>query len=365
MLLSSLHGQAQSSWADSTLNTMSLDEKIGQLIMVAAYSNKDSVYENHLGATIEKHHIGGIIFFQGSPLSQALMTNTYQQSAKVPLMIGMDAENGVGWRIKPAMEFPNQTLLGAIRDTNLIYRLGAAIGQQCRAMGIHVNFAPVADINVNPKHPVIGIRSFGEKNEEVGNRTLQYMRGLQSQHVMAVAKHFPGHGAVTADSHKETPFDPRAASVIRDHDMAVFKSLIAEQRLDAIMPAHVIYPELDPRPASGSAYWLKTVLRGELGFDGVIFSDDLSMEGAAIMGSYAERGQASLDAGCDMILVCNNRKGAVSVLDNLSPIKAERVTKLYHKGSFSRQELRDSARWKTVSAQLEQLHARWQEAKSA
>ena len=186
MLLSSFHAQAQSSWVDSTLNTMSLDEKIGQLIMVAAYSNKDSLYENHLGAAIEKYHIGGIIFFQGSPLRQALMTNKYQQSAKIPLMIGMDAENGVGWRIKPAMEFPNQTLLGAIRDTNLIYRLGAAIGQQCRVMGIHVNFAPVADINVNPKNPVIGIRSFGEKKEEVGNRTLQYTQGLQSQHVMAV-----------------------------------------------------------------------------------------------------------------------------------------------------------------------------------
>lgn len=212
MLLPSFHGQAQSAWADSTLNTMSLDEKIGQLIMVAAYSNKDSVYENHLGATVEKYHIGGIIFFQGSPLKQALMTNKYQQSAKIPLMIGMDAENGVGWRIKPAMEFPNQTLLGAIRDTNLIYRLGAAIGQQCRTMGIHVNFAPVADINVNPKNPVIGIRSFGEKKEEVGNRTLQYMRGLQSQHVMAVAKHFPGHGDTDVDSHLALTPDPSHGS---------------------------------------------------------------------------------------------------------------------------------------------------------
>ena len=312
LLVCPLAGRSQSQWVDSTLNAMSLEEKIGQLIMIAAYSNKDSLYEKQLGATIEKYHIGGIIFFQGTPSKQAAMTNDYQQRAYIPLMIGMDAESGVGWRIKPAMEFPNQTLLGAIRDTNLIYRIGQAIGRQCRTMGIHVNFAPVADINVNPKNPVIGIRSFGEKKDEVGNRSLQYTRGLESQQIMPVAKHFPGHGDTDTDSHFALPLIRHSVARIDTVELYPFRQLIAAG-IPGVMVAHLNVPSYDSAniPASLSHHIVTQLLREKMHFDGLCFTDAMNMKGVTKGNSPGEADVKALSAGNDILLFPENVEATV------------------------------------------------------
>ena len=184
----------QKVWVDSTYNSLSLKQKIGQLYMVQVFSNQDETSMKAILNQIKKHHIGGLIYSRGGPVRQVLLNNKLQAVSKVPLLIGMDAEWGLNMRLDSTFAFPWNMTLGAIKDLDLIRQTGKHIGEHCKRIGVHFNFAPVVDINTNPKNPIIGVRSFGEQKEVVTSHSLALMEGMQSSGIMANAKHFPGHG---------------------------------------------------------------------------------------------------------------------------------------------------------------------------
>lgn len=305
--------QKAEAWADSVLQQMSLKEKIGQLFMIAAYSNQTESYENHLEQQLLKYRVGGIIFFQGDPEHQANLIRRYQQKAKYPLMIGLDAEHGIGWRLKSAMEFPKMLIAGAVQNDSLIYALGATIARHCHETGVHVNFAPVADINSNPKNPVIGMRSFGEDPEQVAQKTILYAKGSISRGVLPVVKHFPGHGDTDTDSHQTLPLLSHSKQRLDSIELYPYRAII-DAHLPAIMTSHLAVKSLDSTgtPASLSSIVIQDILKKELGFQGLCFTDALNMKGVSQNHAPGEIEVKALLAGNDILLFPENLEKAIS-----------------------------------------------------
>ncbi|NND33775.1 MAG: beta-N-acetylhexosaminidase, partial [Saprospiraceae bacterium] len=278
LLMTGLNGQSNqvNTWVDSVLQSMSLDEKIGQVFSVRAYSREDKEHIRTVKAQIKKYHIGGICFFQGDPVKQAQLVNTYQDLSTIPLLISIDAEWGLGMRFpKKAISFPRQLTIGAITDHQLIYLMGKEIGRQCRLAGVTVNYAPVADINNNPNNPVINVRSFGEDRYNVAAKSFAYMKGLSDAGVLACAKHFPGHGDTDVDSHYDLPVITHDRQRLDSIELFPFEMLI-KQNIPAIMVTHLQVPALDSRPNRPTVVSEKAVhglLREEYGFEGLIITD--------------------------------------------------------------------------------------------
>ncbi len=300
-------------WVDSVLTHMTLNEKIGQLFMIAAYSNKNSDYDDELEKTIKKYHIGGLVFFQGEPVKQVTLTNRYQKASKYPLLIGMDAEHGLGWRLQSAMEFPKMLTIGATSDDSLAYKLGATIAKHCRELGVHINFAPVVDINNNPRNPVIGTRSFGERRENTTRKAIMYMKGSLSMKVLPVAKHFPGHGDTDTDSHHALPSINRTSGQLDSIELYPYRKMI-EARIPAIMISHLNVPALDSTgtPASLSPAIINWYLRQNLRYAGLCFTDALNMKGVAQDLSSGGVELKALLAGNDILVMPGNIDKAIA-----------------------------------------------------
>ncbi|MBL4939561.1 MAG: beta-N-acetylglucosaminidase, partial [Lutibacter sp.] len=305
---------AQLKWVDSLLNNMTIDEKIGQLFMVQAYSNKDEKHRNFIESLIEKYHVGGLIFMQGTPEKQALLNNNYQSISKIPLLIGFDGEWGLNMRLKNTYRFPWNMTLGAIQNNKLIEDFGEQVGKHCKRLGIHINFAPVVDININPKNPIIGNRSFGENRENVTQKALAFIKGMQGQYVLANAKHFPGHGDTASDSHKALPILDFSFERLDSIELYPYKQLI-KNNLMSVMVAHLSVKALEPNeelPTSLSYRVITSLLKEKLNFKGLILTDALNMKGAA---NYAKPGEIDLVAfiaGNDILLIPENVPAAVA-----------------------------------------------------
>lgn len=294
-------------WADSLMEKMTLEEKVGQLMMIRVPLNMTKKAETKFIEQLTKNKVGGVCFFVGTSDVQATQIISFQKASRIPLMVAIDAENGLGMRLKDCYSFPKQMLMGAMPEAydGLIESMGEEIGRQCRELGVHVNFAPVVDLNSNPKNPVIGMRSFGENPKSVANKGIAYMRGLQWQHVIAVAKHFPGHGDTKSDSHFDLPVINHTKQYIDTVDLYPFEALV-KAGVKGVMTAHLqvnAYDNTPNRPSSLSEKLVQKVLRDRIGFNGLIFTDGLDMKGVTKYYTDGDGELQAMKAGNDVLLL--------------------------------------------------------------
>ena len=317
-----IRAQHDSVWVDSVFKSLSLENQIAQLLIIRAYSGKDSVYNDSLVKIIRKFNVGGVCFFKGTPVRQVQLTNRLQQVAQTPLLVSIDAEWGLGMRLDSAFSYPRQMALGAIRDDSLIYEMGRQIAKSCQRMGIQINWAPVVDINNNPKNPVISFRSFGENPRMVARRSSLYMRGMQDQGMMAVAKHFPGHGDTDTDSHLSLPVISHSRQRMDSVELYPFRELIREG-VKGVMVAHLYLPCYDSSvniPATLSHNVVTGLLKEQMKFSGFIITDALDMQGVTKYFKPGEIEVKALLAGNDILLLPQNTetaiKGIISAIDS-------------------------------------------------
>ena len=326
---------SQQKWVDSVYQSLTLKEKIGQLFMVQVFSSQDKKTKEAIVNQIKDYKIGGIIYSKGGPVRQAQLNNELQASSKTPLLIGMDAEWGLNMRLDSTYAFPWNMTLGAIKDTLLIERAGKHIGAHCKRLGVHFNFAPVVDINTNPKNPIIGNRSFGENKENVTTKALAFMKGMQGAGVLANAKHFPGHGDTDQDSHETLPtisFDEKRIDSV---ELYPYRALI-KKGLSSVMVAHLNVPSLEPRtgyPSSLSKHIVSDILKDSLGFKGLIFTDALTMKGASNFSNPGDIDLAAFKAGNDVLLMSES-----------VPLGIEKITMAFNKGEITEARLEHSVK---------------------
>ncbi|MDP4207840.1 MAG: glycoside hydrolase family 3 N-terminal domain-containing protein [Bacteroidota bacterium] len=305
----------KSHWVDSVFNALSPDERIAQMMMVAAYSNRDEKHVEEISSLIRKYNIGGLIFFQGGPIREAKQTNWYQSIAKTPLLIGIDGEWGLSMRLDSTMTFPRQMLLGAMSDDKLIYQMGVEISRQLKALGIHINFAPVVDVNNNPQNPVINNRSFGADKYLVARKGIAYMQGMQDNHIIATAKHFPGHGDTDTDSHLALPVIKQDYARLDSLELYPFRQLF-ENKVRGVMVGHLQVPAIDSTniASSLSGKVISGLLKKDMNYTGLVFTDGLNMKGVSDFFKPGDLESRAVQAGNDVLLMPSDVPKAIETI---------------------------------------------------